>query len=587
LFNFYHRINTTKPKLEIKSESDGNKNSNQGFKQLDVWSNSSLDNASSSSSTTTITISSFNDHLIPYKLISSVDSENSEKHLLIVLPDIFMNLEVMEHCLTSSHENITNLDILLIGQPQLSHSSESAFTSPIIYSNCVVSLLHRLFPEPFTKSIVLMGIGTGSITIQNMLMPVESERWKGLGKISAICLINGLYKEVDEFKHRCRDLLYALQEADTSTLREVIEILHLSKTYRQSYESGIFWEKRNIFQSVDKNVPQLYNVIQLLTGYVDTPNDDYLEISQNLLVYNNIPLISIQSSEDDIISIRNAEIFKQDSLPLNRFRSSELEEALYSGGIHVSRVNSGHEIVQERKSYFDALIVSLFNALDKQCISNKLEYSDISEYGDQNNNQLIKEIQEIQAEQSIIECDENVSIEPFEVVNELEKEETKDLKSENSSSSSHYNNRNIALSIKQMTRRKLNNIRNIKITELKQSRYRNLEQENIAAMKYLHQVVNEFRQAVNIFCHTEVSSHYANVEKWNETVQDISVTSCLMLHDYLKHRQEYIEALKYQCRLIEEQRLMNIRHQTLSDDIQRMIRAEELISLHPVSFNSN
>ena len=294
---------------------------------------------------------------------------------LLVVPGLFTTLDTLHKYLQPLLVKYPCAHIVLLGlagAPNTMWPADSQF-SPDQQARCMMQLLHHLKVSrqlPLREPMFLMAVGTGSMAVSRFV----SEYLPGLPwlqtRLRALCMVNGCFKISKLLKRKCKLLLKSMT---TSIPQEVNElILSLSfwdGFYAQRGRSHCiteFWSTRRGLLREDLSKEALYGegerdntqyrgVLEMLKGIISRSGDfDH----SALLRSSSLPLVVVQSTEDQLLEHQAALLFQADNLPQPRYGVNDLSK-LDTGAVYLHWLRAGHEAMQERPTFFLSVVAHL------------------------------------------------------------------------------------------------------------------------------------------------------------------------------------------------------------------------------------
>lgn len=265
---------------------------------------------------------------------------------LVVVPDLFSTLEVLQRALEPILTKYPLARIVLVGVPGMPNTSwpKGWVLNSDMHARSLVKLFQFLHAKSRLTSvpgepIFLMGFGTGSFTLSrfvSLYLPALS--WME-EQVKVVCIVNGMLKYSKHFKGICRDFRQSLLRAGIFEVNELVTSLHLSDQYLaiNDREESLkkFWGPRKgiCSEGTDPDRAGLgyVGVLEMLKAILINPDD----FDGAAMLLTEIPLLVVQSTEDVFVTPRTAEMFQAERLPPERTLVTDFADSLDPGAVHV------------------------------------------------------------------------------------------------------------------------------------------------------------------------------------------------------------------------------------------------------------
>jgi hypothetical protein len=124
-----------------------------------------------------------------------------------------------------------------------------------------------------------------------------------------------------------------------------------------------FWNARqdlcsNQLGQRGKEVSYIGMLEQLRGILLADPND----FDGASVLFTELPVVVVQATEDVFVNPRGVSIFQSSQIPPGRFQVDDISRCLAPGAVHISWLQAGHEILQEKNSFLLSLIGQLVQA---------------------------------------------------------------------------------------------------------------------------------------------------------------------------------------------------------------------------------
>jgi len=304
---------------------------------------------------------------------------------LVVVPDLFMTADAAEAYLLPLLTKFPMARLVVLGLPGAPHTTWPAHwvLNPDLHARALAKAMTQLhatgrlasFPHPpenvprspeDTEPIFFMGFGTGGHALARFASSFMSESPWLMGRVRAVVLVNALMEISRAFKKLCTDLRRGLLMGTHPEVHAMIGPLHFYEEllHRRGPETLLdeFWSHREAL-SVG-GVPSeeaglaFVGVLAQLKGLI-TASQEGFDGAAALLKKSEVPVVVVQSTEDQFVSPKNAAAFQGDRLPPNRILVSSIADSLDIGAVHVSWLRAGHEVLQERTNFILGLVGNL------------------------------------------------------------------------------------------------------------------------------------------------------------------------------------------------------------------------------------
>lgn len=300
---------------------------------------------------------------------------------LFVLPDLFSTLENLENQFDPLLTKFPSAQVVLVGFPGLPNTIWPAhwILNTDLHIRCLGYLLRHLRRSKRLSTykkdpIFMLGVGMGGFTLSKFVYSVlEGFPWLER-RLKCLIFVNSMMKINKGFLKLCKDLRQSLLQAGSTEVNELITSLHfwdhyLSVEGRQSVFQK-FWEcRQGLYSNAKMDLTMEQNngmeepsygkgfvgVLEMLKGILMTPE----EYDASMILTSSIPILTIQSTEDIFVDPRNGTLFQADQIPPERKAVTDIADALDENAVFLGWLKAGHEVLQERQTYFLGLISSL------------------------------------------------------------------------------------------------------------------------------------------------------------------------------------------------------------------------------------
>jgi hypothetical protein len=289
---------------------------------------------------------------------------------LVLIPDLFMTLDTLQKAFERLLVKYPHSRIVLVGLPGLPNTvwPKGWSLNPDLHARAIAQLMQflrktkRLSPM-VGEPIYFMGFGTGAHSLSRFMTLYAP----GLPWLEDLCkcviFVNGLLKYNKAFRQVCKDLRSSLMQAGAHEVNELITSLHFWDQYMNLHEKGTvlkgFWETRRGLANEDvdhsKSGLGYVGVLEQLRGILTTSDD----FDGAQLLTTQLPVLVVQSTEDVFVNPRNAAIYQTERLPPERNLVTDIIDSLDMNAVHISWLQAGHEVVQERTPFLLGLISNL------------------------------------------------------------------------------------------------------------------------------------------------------------------------------------------------------------------------------------
>lgn len=311
---------------------------------------------------------------------SSSSDIASSNFTFIVVPDLCMTLDTLQLNLESLLLMYPSACLVLVGLPGLPNTlwPSHVVLDPELHSKCIGRLILQLYDtnrlyssatkdrEEERGPIFMMGFGTGAFSLLrfvSLLLP--NIQWL---EVKAVCIINSVITLSKEFKRICAELYQQMSgSTDIEEMGEILCSLHLWKEFVMAKGKNNcmehFWNVRqdlcsNQLGQRGKEVSYI-GILEQLRGILLADPKDFDGAS---VLLTDLPVVVVQGTEDVFVNPRGASIFQSSQMPPERFQVDNISCCLAPGAVHISWLQAGHEILQEKYSFLLALIGRLVQA---------------------------------------------------------------------------------------------------------------------------------------------------------------------------------------------------------------------------------
>ena len=360
--------------------------------------------------------------ILTYRWLTHTKGHNSEptsEIILVVLPDLFMTLDTLQSHLLPITDRISQVTLLLVGLLGLPNtcwvdtsttSATGATTTATskqgaedagITIETQVQSLHSLITYINTRGhnsdppvkYIFIGFGYGALIVNQYLTSNLTliSHWKL--NVLCIILINNIYKYLDDYRRICNDILSLLPTADDALIEEVLVTLHHSELYLKNRDlTDILHRYRTVLPHFRSPLGRV-GIIDMLKGVLYSLSPTKItafQAQQASLLYtthsnitqnsnNNIPIVIVQSSENEFIHPRTLDFLyttsDQDVSIKGVYKSvyddstandalkcrihTDITHALESNSVYLSWLQAGHGVLEERGPFILGLISTI------------------------------------------------------------------------------------------------------------------------------------------------------------------------------------------------------------------------------------
>ena len=229
---------------------------------------------------------------------------------------------------------------------------------------------YRFPPEHLTRSkedtepIFFMGFGIGGHTLSRFIDSFLPELPWLQSRIRVILLVNTILKIAHPFKKMCMDLRRGMLMGSHPEIHSMFASLHFKDDYllRNGREKvlDLFWSYREGLSLAGVPMEQAglayVGILEQLKGLILASKDGFDGAS---ILRTEIPVVVVHSTENNFVSPTTASVYQADQLPYMRHLVTSMADCLDAGAVHVSWLNSSHEVLQERTNFLLGLVANV------------------------------------------------------------------------------------------------------------------------------------------------------------------------------------------------------------------------------------
>lgn len=302
---------------------------------------------------------------------------------LIIIPDVFMTLDVLEDQFAPLLKKYPKAQLVLVGLPGLPNTTwpRTWVLNSDLHARSLAKLLHYLSSKNIVRSdpavhepIFFVGFGAHCLALSRFVTLYLPRLPEVHYQTKSVTFINGILRYSKKFKQICKDLRQSMLDCNLVEVNELVTSLHFWDEYLTHVGRDVamdkFWSSRRglrmdrlgrchsisypfsislpfplslplsfplcahfVSSKIDEKAGLGYTgVLEQLKAIVIAP-DDFDGAS---ILLTNLPVAIVQATEDVFVDPKSALMFREDRLPPGRILVQDVTDCLDSNAVYVS-----------------------------------------------------------------------------------------------------------------------------------------------------------------------------------------------------------------------------------------------------------